>query len=250
MPEANVHRELRLTSPMTEGADVKALQQALNKIASQFPKIVQFKLDEDGVLGEQTVQATHKAAHVMGLIRRALNVVEKEHRISERLQRKLRNPDIRSDAEKQRGERRRDDLRERLKAGPSLTTMAVTATAGNPHWGGAGDVMTAFIEPFMVKRGLPIGSGKRTPLENANVGGSKNSDHLTTNTTTAARDFPTFAGEDDARALAKALGIGAWQPNSFTGHSITAGGRAFRVQILWGSAIKHGDHVHVGVQGG
>jgi peptidase M15-like protein len=107
--------------------------------------------------------------------------------------------------------------------------------------------MTKFVEPFMLTRGLSAGSGKRTPAENARVGGSSTSDHLTTKRTTAARDFPTYSGEDAARALAKAMGIRAWQPNSYTTYPVTAGGHSFRVQILWGSAIKHGDHVHVGV---
>jgi hypothetical protein len=70
-------------------------------------------------------------------------------------------------------------------------------------------------------------------------------------TRAAARDFPTFAGEDDAQALAKAMGNNSWQPNSFTGFSVSAGGgHGFRVQILWGAGIKHGDHVHVGIAAG
>jgi hypothetical protein len=205
---------------------------------------------EDGKLGPLTFQAAHKAAHVIGLIRRVLTKIEREHVIPQRIQRKLRNPDVRTDAEKKRGTRRRDDLRKKLRRGSGLKTIRLAATPGNPHWGGSGDVMAGFVEPFMVKRGLPIGSGKRTPAHNAAIGGSPTSDHLTTKTTTAARDFPTFAGEDDARALAKALGISSWQPNAFTTFSFSAGGRGFRAQILWGARIQHGDHVHVGISRG
>lgn len=133
---------------------------------------------------------------------------------------------------------------------PGLEDVQVTATPGEPHWGGAGDVMTQFIEPFMVERGLPIGSGKRTPERNAAIGGSATSDHLTTKTTTAARDFPTFAGEDDARALAAALGCSTWRPDSFDAFTFSAGGRSWRAQVLWGAAIDHSDHVHVGVSPG
>jgi hypothetical protein len=43
------------------------------------------------------------------------------------------------------------------------------------------------------------------------------------------------------------MGIDGWRPNDHTLFAITAGGQAFRVQILWGAAIDHGDHVHVGV---
>lgn len=129
----------------------------------------------------------------------------------------------------------------------TLEDVQVTATPGHPHWGGSNDVMVQFIEPFLADRGIEIGQGKRTPEVNASVGGSATSDHLTTKTTTAARDFPTFSGEDDARALAEALAIGSWQPNSFTNHEFSAGRRRWRAQILWGSGINHGDHIHVGV---
>jgi hypothetical protein len=129
----------------------------------------------------------------------------------------------------------------------TLAEVKVTATPGDPHWGGSNDVLVQFIEPFLADRGIKIGQGKRTPEVNARVGGSATSDHLTTKTTTAARDFPTFSGEDEARALAEALGIGSWQPNSHANHTFSAGGRRWRIQILWGSAIKHGDHIHVGI---
>jgi hypothetical protein len=123
----------------------------------------------------------------------------------------------------------------------------VSTSSGRPHWGGAADVMGQFAAPFMQKRGLPKGSGKRTPQHNAEIGGSPTSDHLTTKLLTFARDFPTFAGEDDARALARAFGIATWQPNSYTTYDVVIDGWAFRIQILWGAGIGHGDHVHVGI---
>lgn len=141
--------------------------------------------------------------------------------------------------------RRVDRLRKKLQH-HGIGDVKVTPVPGDPHWGGGNDVMRQFVEPFMVRRGLPIGSGKRTPAENAAVGGSPTSDHLTTHTTTMARDFPTYAGEDDARALANALG-GNWQPNSYATFNIPVDGHTFRVQILWGASIGHSDHVHVGV---
>lgn len=242
-----VHRDLRLTSPLTEGPDVKALQQALNRIAGWYPKIVPFELVEDGKLGEKTFQATFKAGHVTGLNRARLNDIEKEHVIDQRVQRMLRTPKIRRESQKTRGKERREALRKRLDRRPNLKTLKVTSKARDPHWGGSGDVMADFVEPFLVKRGLPLGSGKRTPTENARIGGSPTSDHLTTNSTTSARDFPTFQGEGDARALAEAMGCKSWQPNSHDSFTFSAGGHTFRAQILWGSGIQHGDHVHVGI---
>ena len=131
--------------------------------------------------------------------------------------------------------------------GGDLADLEVTLAPGDPHWGGANDVMQRHIEPFMGDRGIPLGSGKRTPEENRACGGSTTSDHLTTKTTTAARDFPTRAGEDHARALAESLGCDTWEPNSFASFSFSAGGNEWRAQILWGAAIDHDDHVHVGV---
>jgi hypothetical protein len=131
----------------------------------------------------------------------------------------------------------------------SLGSVDIRSTAsGRTHWGGAADLMGQFIAPFMAEKfGLPRGSGKRTPAYNAAIGGSPSSDHLTTHLLTFARDFPTFSGEAAARALAAALGNTSWQPNSYATFDVVVDGHTFRVQILWGSGIGHGDHVHVGV---
>lgn len=121
-------------------------------------------------------------------------------------------------------------------------------TAGRPHWGSTADLMGQFVAPFLLQHfGLRKGSGKRTPRHNAEIGGSPTSDHLTTKLTTFARDFPTFDGEAAARALALAFGIEGWQANSFETHTVVVDGVTFTVQILWGSAIGHGDHIHVGI---
>ena len=245
--DETIHRDLELTTPLTEGADVKALQHALNVIANRFDRIVDFKLDEDGKLGEKTLRAAIEAAHVMGLAGSRLHDIEKRHVIAQPVQRILREPRTRTEAQTARAKERRDELRKRLDTSVPLAAVRVDTSRGSPHWGGSNDVMEAFVEPFLVKRGLPLGSGKRTPAENKRVGGSPTSDHLTTHTSTAARDFPTFSGEDDARALARSMGFRSWRPNSFDGFTFPAGGRSFRVQILWGAAINHGDHVHVGI---
>lgn len=132
--------------------------------------------------------------------------------------------------------------------GPRLADVKLHGTAPGPkRWGGAADVMGQFVTPFMKRRGLAPGSKKRTPEHNAAIGGSPTSDHLTTRTTAFAVDFPTFSGEDDARALAKAIGFPGWQANSYATYTRRVGGRLYRFQILWGSAIGHGDHIHVGV---
>jgi hypothetical protein len=250
MPDDSVQRELQLTTPLTRGADIRALQEAVNTIAREFPRILDFSLLEDEKLGQDTLDGTFRTAHAIGIARPRLSQIQTQHVIIERVQRVLRTPGIRSEAEKERGKRRREELRRHLDQQPSLAGLGLTLISGPAHWGGSNDVIKQFVEPFMTQRGLPLGSGKRTPAANLAAGGSATSDHLTTRRTSGARDFPTFEGEDDARALAEALGISGWQPNEFQTFSLAAGGQTFSLQILWGAGIGHGDHVHVGMTRG
>jgi lysophospholipase L1-like esterase len=51
-----------------------------------------------------------------------------------------------------------------------------------------------------------------------------------------------------ARRVAKAYGV-KFVPNSYaSGGTVRIDGRTFRVQILYGSGVDHGDHVHVGLE--
>lgn len=248
MSPSSIERDLELTTPFTKGADVKALQEGLNAISRKFPKLLDFKLREDRKLGEITLEAAYDAAYVLGLSPRRLNQIEKKKLIVQPVQLILRDPSTRSDEQKERGRKRCEALRRKRNRRPSLARVRIAATAGSTHWGGANDVMEQFVEPFMIKRGLKPGSGKRTPEENKAVGGSKTSDHLTTMTTTMGRDFPTFRGEHHARRLARLMGFDSWRPNDDRTFEFSAGGRQWRGQILWGAEIKHGDHVHVGIK--
>jgi hypothetical protein len=112
-------------------------------------------------------------------------------------------------------------------------------------WGGSKSVFDQFITPFMHRRGLEAGSQKRP---NDTVPGPGMSDHYTGSRSAYAIDYPTFAGADDAAALARAMGIKGWHPNSYDSYVVRIDGHSFRVQILWGAAIDHADHVHVGIR--
>jgi hypothetical protein len=139
--------------------------------------------------------------------------------------------------------------RHREKKGTLASVRIKSTQPGGPHYGGAVYVMGQVVSPLLYgKYGYPIGSGKRTPRRNLEVGGSPNSDHLTTKTLTFARDYPTFNGEEAARELALIFGWEDWKPNSYATHTFRIGKYSFRLQILWGGLIKHGDHIHVGIQ--
>jgi len=247
MSPSGVERDLKLARPFTKGADVKALQEGLNAISRRFPRLLDFKLKEDKKLGERTLDAAFAASYVLGLSPRRLNQIEKKKLIVQPVQQILCDPRTRSDEQKERGRKRCDALRRQLNRRPSLARVRVTATAGEAHWGGANDVMEQFVEPFMVKRGLKPGSGKRTPDENDDANGSTRSDHLTTMTTAMGRDFPTTRGEHHARRLARLMGFDSWRPNVKQSFEFSAGGSTWRGQILWGAEIDHADHVHVGI---
>jgi len=112
-------------------------------------------------------------------------------------------------------------------------------------WGGSKSVFDQFVTPFMHRRGLEAGSQKR-PYDT--VPGPPMSDHYSHSTSAYAIDYPTKAGADDAAALAKAMGIKGWHPNSTDSYMVRIDGHQFRVQILWGAGIQHDDHVHVGIK--
>lgn len=110
------------------------------------------------------------------------------------------------------------------------------------RWGGGQSIFSQAITPFMRRRGLEAGSAKRGVIP----GSSTASDHYVGNRDAYAVDYPTYKGEDDARALARRLGIEGWRPNSYQSFNVSVDGERFRVQILWGAEIDHSDHVHVG----
>lgn len=114
-------------------------------------------------------------------------------------------------------------------------------------WGGTQSIFDQFVTPFLRGKGLSAGSAKRTPSQNAGVGGAPGSDHLTTNTNAYAVDYPTTNGAAAATALARAMGQRSWGPGTYNRFTIRVGGKSFSVQILW-AVQGHFDHIHVGIR--
>jgi hypothetical protein len=99
--------------------------------------------------------------------------------------------------------------------------------------------------------GIKGGSRDRTAAGNAAVGGAADSDHLEEPGRFAGRegvDLPTTpadGGWAKYRATVRKLGL---KPNAggFTEGQIKVGDRRFKVQVIFGDAHGHGDHIHVG----
>jgi hypothetical protein len=90
--------------------------------------------------------------------------------------------------------------------------------------------------------------GKRTPAENASVGGSPTSDHLTSNKAAYAKDIPATGSQGTAIAhkVASNLGIKNLQTGTYNWYT-SPKAPGYRFQILW-QVEGHFDHVHVGAE--
>lgn len=116
-------------------------------------------------------------------------------------------------------------------------------------WGGSEGIIEG-LNPIAREYGAPPTNFKRSPEENAAVGGSEDSDHLTTNSEAYAADYSISGdkGTELAKRIAQKLGVGFRMNDYNSGGVIVSKGHRYKVQILYGSGINHGDHVHVGVR--
>jgi hypothetical protein len=107
------------------------------------------------------------------------------------------------------------------------------------------------IGRYATKLGLSPGSRDRDPAHNAAVGGSADSDHIEGGSGYKGRegvDIPTTAaagGWGQYQKVVGKLGI-PLNKGGFSQGTITRGGKRFRVQVIFGDANDHGDHIHVG----
>jgi hypothetical protein len=97
-----------LTSPLTDGADVHELQEAL-KAGLEHQKIDWLPLSVDGDFGPQTLHAARFFSWVLGLGRGHRKAIKKGN-LPEATQRLLRNPEKRSRIERARAKRRQPRL--------------------------------------------------------------------------------------------------------------------------------------------
>jgi hypothetical protein len=111
---ANVHRSLHLGTPLTDGADVRALQSVVAASLKHY-KIDWLPLKVDGQFGPQTLHAARFLSWVFGLGNAHRKPIKKGN-LAEATQQLLRNPEHRSRADRRRAKRRQPRLEEIRKA--------------------------------------------------------------------------------------------------------------------------------------
>lgn len=110
--KTDVHRQLALVSPVLRGPDVKQLQLQLNHLADHY-EFDWMKIQVDGQYGKRTARQAAFIGWCIGLVAEGrLDVIRHQGRITEEVQRILRNPEKhRSKADKEREDRRRPKMR-------------------------------------------------------------------------------------------------------------------------------------------
>jgi hypothetical protein len=112
--DAGVHRDLRLTTPLTEGPDVKALQRAIDHRARELP-FTDARLTKDGQFGHFTLRASERVAFALGLSEEACSVI-RDGTVVQRAQQLIRHPSGLSAEERQRAHDREPALKRRYEA--------------------------------------------------------------------------------------------------------------------------------------
>jgi hypothetical protein len=110
----SVHRDLTLTTPLTEGPDVKALQRAIDVRARELP-FTDARLTIDGQFGAHTLSASGRVAFALGLSDAACAVI-KAGTATELTQHLIRNPSDLSAEDRKRASAREPDLKKSYEA--------------------------------------------------------------------------------------------------------------------------------------
>jgi hypothetical protein len=107
---APVSRPLGLTTPLSHGPDVEALQKGLRRLLDSH-KIDWLPLRVDGKMGPQTLHAARFLTWVIGLGKGHREPIQKRDVVTQATQHLLRNPPERSDLERRREKERRRRLK-------------------------------------------------------------------------------------------------------------------------------------------
>jgi hypothetical protein len=120
-----VHRGLHLTSPLVRGADLRALQEAINE-ELEHRRLAWRRVEVDGSFGPRTLHACAFLGWVLGFSGRRLEAITgSKPRLSQRTQRVLRDPRRRAPAERVRERLRRRKVRALRRSHQEGPTAAV-----------------------------------------------------------------------------------------------------------------------------
>lgn len=112
--DAGVHRDLMLTTPFTEGPDIRALQRAINARARELP-FTDARLTLDGQFGPHTLAASGRVAFALGLADDACAVI-KGGTVPQLTQQLIRRPALLSPDDQRRAREREPGLKRRYQA--------------------------------------------------------------------------------------------------------------------------------------
>jgi hypothetical protein len=121
--DAEVHRDLTLTTPETKGPDVKALQRALNARGKELP-FTDVNLDTDSEFGTHTAKAAHRVAFALGLSDAECQKI-KDGFLGQQSQQLIRDPSGLSPEDRQRRRARKPILKRRYEAHKAGARAAV-----------------------------------------------------------------------------------------------------------------------------
>jgi hypothetical protein len=121
--DAKAHRDLILTTPFTEGPDIKALQRAIDARARELP-YTDARLRRDSQFGPHTLSASGRVAFALGLSEDACSVI-KDGTVVQLTQQLIRNPSRLSADDQQRAKEREPGLKRRYEARHAGANAAV-----------------------------------------------------------------------------------------------------------------------------
>ena len=114
-PVKAVHRTLFLSTPLTQGPDVRALQEAMKGGLKHY-KVDWLPIKIDGEFGPQTIHAAAFYGWILGITEATRRKLRKKGTMPEAIQEVLRNPEKRGDAYRERADMRKGELKEIRKA--------------------------------------------------------------------------------------------------------------------------------------
>lgn len=109
----DIHRDIKWDD---HGPDVRVLQENLRDLAHAFDGVFNNAPQADGIAGKHTMASARRAAYILGLPQATLDDIARgpgarDNVIRTSVQRQIRHPDERTDAQKKLSQKRRAEIR-------------------------------------------------------------------------------------------------------------------------------------------